>query len=233
MLVVSLDQAVPTERDWFHLVALSGEPGQRWVEGYRTPEHLDLMAGCLRALWLLRQRRIDEGRDLLLDLFNRLPTGEPSSSYSRILDRHYFPVLAFYHYLVEEYEQAERLLNLAHEAVREAVAEQRFLLPFADSCLDFGFQQMRISRNRHRWHEMWDRTERMRAIMEGREPLCVLEDGTTINLSTLRLFYGSLTLGKTEQGWIIHLLDPALCISRFHQISREIFTANSPVIPYP
>ncbi|HEV7507439.1 MAG TPA: hypothetical protein VGS07_21320 [Thermoanaerobaculia bacterium] len=191
------------------------------------------MTESLRALQLLRQRRIEEGRDLLFDLAERLPTVEPPSSFSCILERHYFPVLAFYHYRVEELDEAERLLDRAQKAVRDAITAQRFLLPFVDSCLDFGFQRVRIARNRRCWREMRLRTERVSAMMEDRENLCLLGDGSAVSLSTLRRFYGLLPLGETEQAWLADLLDPARCTAIFRQISLEIYCEICPAIPYP
>lgn len=218
------------QRDWFQLIALSGEPGKRWVAEYKTPQRIQLMNGALEAIGLLREFRIEQGRQVLLNLAGLVPTRKLTSSFSSILRRHYLPVLAFYHYRIEEFLQAEKLLDQAQEEVRNALQRRTFLLPFVDSCLDFEFQRARIARNQKRWHVMRDRLRRVQAMMEGREPFCILEDGTSVNMSMLRTFYDSIPLSGREQPWLINLLDPIVCSNTFRQISAEIYAATSPVI---
>jgi hypothetical protein len=221
------------QRDWFRLVALSGNPGRSWVEEYQTSERQALMMGCQQALDLLRHRKVEEGRELLFRLECCVPSEESPTSFLLVLERHYLPVLAFYHYLVEEFETAEKLLGQAQDAVREAIGQQSFLMPFVDSVLDFAFQRIRIARNRRHWQVMRRRVDHVKAMMEDREALCTLPDGRVISISGLRCFYASLNLGENEFSSLASLLDPALCAETFRRLIGEIYGKTSLIIPYP
>jgi hypothetical protein len=227
-------ERVQTKRDWFQLVALVGCAGRRWVEEYRSGERLEIMQETFRTLGLLRMCRLEEGKNLLDSIENRLERAATGSvSFLRVLERHYYPVLAYYHYCAENFDEAERLLALSESAVQEILEAEPFLLPFADSCLDFAFQRVRIARNRRWWTEMQWHLSIVQGMMEDRLPLCRLRNETAVHLSTLRTFYGSLPLGATERASLSNLLDPESCSRTFHRITAEICVLPGFVIPYP
>ena len=73
------------QRDWFQLIALSGEPGKRWVAEYKTPQRIQLMNGALEAIGLLREFRIEQGRQVS-NLAGLVPTRKLTSSFRQFCD---------------------------------------------------------------------------------------------------------------------------------------------------
>lgn len=220
--------------NWFHFIALSGEEGHEWVREYRQPERLALAGEISRALELLRKRQIDIARDLLQDL--EIPLREvvaPCETVHLVLDRIYYPVLAYYHYCVEDYDAAEEALETAGNALRRGILLRRFLMPLADSFIDFTFQRARIARSRHRWVDLQHHLALVGGMTEGRIPFCRLCDGTPIDLAALRSFYLSMPLTDEDRESASYVLQDGILQSIFETTAMEICCQIGLLIPYP
>lgn len=226
-------QIAQTRANWFHFIALSGEEGRRWVEQYQDPALMRLTQDVALALTKLREHQTETGRQLLRGAEPRLKlAGTLSPSIGFVAQRLYFPVLAYLEYCEGDFEAAERSLSQADSAVSAAIELHSFLLPLADSCLDFGIQRVRIARRRGLWLEMQQRTEVVWAMMEDRLPLCTLTDGRGIGFSALDEFYRSLPLKAEELEHLGHLLDHAQRLRYAERIVQNLYAIPAFVIPY-
>lgn len=226
-------QVAQTRANWFHFIALSGEEGRRWVERYQDPALMELTQNVALALTKLREQQVEAGRQILLGVEPRLElAGAFSPSIGFVAQRLYFPVLAYLEYCDGDFEAAELSLSRADVAVSAAIGLHSFLLPLADSCLDFGIQRVRIARRRGRWREMRQRTEMVWAIMEDRLPLCTLGDGRHIGFSALDEFYRSLSLTTEDLEDLGHLLDHGQRMRYAERIIQSLYAIPAFVIPY-
>ncbi|HEV7507438.1 MAG TPA: hypothetical protein VGS07_21315 [Thermoanaerobaculia bacterium] len=222
-------------RNWFSFVSAWSEDARRWVLDYRHSECWELMMDTFRSLELLRERRTDEGLAVLEEVHVRIgksPSLRPSLRC--VVQRYYHPVLAYAHYCREELDLAEQCLGRAQDSVAAAIGLERFLLPLADICLDFGYQRARIARSRRRWREVRGRLDDVGAMLEGRAPFCRLPaDGTGIMLDDLLAFYAAIPLDQEERASLADLLDPEVRSSTFQRTCAGIFALPDFVIPYP
>ena len=178
--------AEPRRYDWDSFVSRSGDEAREWLLTYERPEHAAIARGADQALALCLRRRFEPARALLTEAAERLAALQGSrASIVRVLERWIHGVSAYHDYAVEDYEPAQRQLDLAAEAVRAAVDQDRFLAPLAHHCHEFHLHHARIARNRRRWDEMARELGIVRAMVENREPLCVLGDGTRIDYAML------------------------------------------------
>jgi hypothetical protein len=221
------------DRDWFYFVARSGEEGRRWVEVYRQPEFRSIVEGTLRALALLRRNRLEEGAAVLEEIRPGVELSRTTSaSLFHVLERHYYPVLAYYHYRRDELREAEDCLDTAFLGLKRAVEIEPRLLPLVDSCLDFSFQHARIARNQRKWQAMREHLLAAGAMIEGTRPFFVLDDGTGIGISTLRGFYESLGLSEEESACLRYLAADELRMT-FEHLAAEVCRIPGLVLPYP
>ena len=219
--------------DWLHFVGRSSDEGRHWAEEYRQIQSMEELRD--RSLLLLRRRRFEEGYELLAQLGEGLRSAEGAErSIRSVLERWYYGVLGYYFYCVEEFDQAERAMVQAHDAVAAAIGERRFLLPLANHCHEFRLHRARIARNRCRWVEMRSHVEEVRGMIQGRLPFCVLHDGTEVRLPALRTFYTSIP-SFTEAEWVSvsHLLDDTALLRDFGQFVHGMYRVPGFVIPYP
>ena len=220
--------------NWFHFIALSGREGREWVQEYRQPEHLKLTEEISRALELLRKRQIDVAGDLLRKSEVSLAKIAPScESVLLVLERIYYPVLAYYHYCIDDFEAAEDALAAAGNALRRGVMLNRFLTPLVDSFIDFTFQRARIARNRRRWGEIQHHLESVRGMIEDKLPFCRLCDGTAIGLTALRSFYRAIPLTEEDRASVSYVLDDGVLQSVFETTATDIYCQIGLLIPYP
>lgn len=218
--------------NWLHYVTRSGEEGRRWAEEYRHPEILGADRLSVRAVHELRARHLSRGAALLEEMTERLRQLEVPLSIRHVLDRWYHGVVAYERYCREDFEGAWRSLDRANAAVAAAISLERVLLPLANHCHEFRLHQARISRNRRRWLEMRQDIESARAMIEGREPLCRLVDGTAIYIADLCAFFDSLALEDQEREDLAGLLDEKLRLSLFDRFVAELEIIPGFVIPY-
>jgi hypothetical protein len=218
--------------NWFHFITLSGDEGRRWVDEYRQPERRAVAGEISRALELLRKRQVVIAGDLLKQL--AAPLAEtPSVTVRLVLERMYHPVLAYYHYCAEDFDAAEEALEAACEALRKAILMSWFLVPLADSFIDFTFQRARIARNRRRWSELRCHLQTVHDMMHDRLPFCRLADGTAIDLTALRRFYGSIPLSDEDLASVSYVLEDEVLESMFELTAADIYCQIGLLIPYP
>lgn len=222
------------EPNWLYFVARSGEVGQQWAEEYSSAASRALLDAAFQALALLRRRQLEAGEARLRvakTLLRQLERAAPPTFLA--LQRWYYGALAYNHYCREDFEAAERVLDQAHAAVRDAIDAQRFLIPFARDCFDFTFQRCRISRSRRRWQELHHRLEITCDVVEGRRPYCVLRDGTLLDLAAVRRFYDSLpALTAEERESLRPVYDEDLRRQRFLREVHVLYAFSGLVVPY-
>jgi hypothetical protein len=192
------------------------------------------MNATFRAIEFLWEWRLQDGREILAAVESRLPLIEASSaSHYHVVARYYHPVLAYYHYCNEDLDTAERCLDRAQESVSAAIGYERFLVPLADICLDFGYQKARIARCRRQWRKMRERIDEVEAMLEDRAPFCILPDGMPIYLRNLLTFYISLPLSERELASLEDLLDLESRTRYFERTRQGLYVQPGFVIPYP
>lgn len=223
--------------DWLYFAARCGEEGLAWAEVYRRQRPLVRLSD--EALDLFRGRRIDEGRASLermaegLAALDAVPDGAPLSVRC-VLERWYQGTLGYYHYCCGEHDLAQQAMDAAHAAVSQAIARRRFLLPLANHCHEFCLHQARIARNRRGWQEMFARVEEAREMIEDRRPLCELEGGEEIFMSTLRRFFASLgELTQPERQALDLFFDETLRRRLFDRFVRRLYVIPGFAIAYP
>lgn len=233
-LPASSTPSVRAGRNWLSFVSLWSDEARRWVLDYRHSECWELVMATFRSLELLRERRTDEGIAVLEKVHIRIadiPGLRPSLRY--VVQRYYHPVLAYAHYCREELDLAEQCLGRAQESVGAAIGLERFLVPLADICLDFGYQRARIARSRRCWREMRRRLDDVGAMLAGQAAFCTLPDGTGVVLDDLLAFYATIPLNQEERASLADLLDPEIRGRTFQQTCAGIFVLPDFVIPYP
>lgn len=233
---MSLTDQIPSY-DFFHpevlsFVARGGSDGRRWVAEYERVGSTVLESSSNRALAWLREGRVEQGRELLAEVREGLDRLETDGSILRITSRWYYSVLAYCHYLARNLEAAEESLGKAHEAIREAIELDSFLLPFSHHCADFELQRARIDRNRRRWAAVRGHIRAVREMHEGTRPYCVLQDGRALDLTRLRAFYLRLALSPEDRRILRSLLDDSLRQFMVDRMIRSFFARLGPVIPY-
>jgi len=149
-----------------------------------------------------------------------------------VAQRLYYPVLAYLQYCEVNFDAAELSLSLADDAVREAIEVHDFLIPLADSGVDFSIQRIRMARRRRRWSEMRREIEILQDKIDDRMPLYALESGKGIYFSVLNDFYRSLPASTEDLEALRHLLDGGRRAGYADQIVQSLYAIPGFVIPY-
>jgi hypothetical protein len=217
--------------NWTYFIARSCPEGQALVKSISEADHAQFLNHQKCALMLLRKGRLESGLELLLR--DVLLLNSVEGVISHILHRYHLPVLAYYHYCKEEFDRADDLLDLALEHAQQAIDEQRFLLPMAESAIEFEMQRVRIARGRRRWVEMRDRLDMFEAEMSGKLPLCVLGDGVVISIINLKDYYESLALSQEEREKLAYILDDSYRSRTVRNIRDTMYCLPGFVIGYP
>jgi len=218
---------------WTHFVGLSCEQGGRWIEEYlRHAPVVDMNYECLV---LLKRRRFGEASEHLRRFRARVDAVEgPDLSVRAVLERWYQAVYGYYRYCLEEYEEAEQAMILAHDAVAEAIERQPCLLPMANHCHEFRLHRARIARNLRRWTEMQGHVDEVRAMFRGERPYCVLKDGRGIALPEIKRYYAALpALSEGEREAVAYVLDDDVRMRDFGRFVHELARLPGFVIVYP
>ncbi len=220
--------------NWFHFISLSGEPGRLWVESFMDPKYQEPRGEMIRALKILRQREIGRGLELLENIESCLhEMKDVPGSIFLVMERQFYPIKAFYHYLIEDYEGARRLLDRAQDSMAQAIGKRRFLIPMADCALDFGLQRIRIARNLRAWKEMKQLAQAVRDMIAGQRPFLILDDGTSIDYDAMIAFYASLPLSAEDRASIAQYDGNENRQRYFSSMIDSIFVLPGFVIPYP
>jgi hypothetical protein len=225
--------ASSTPWDWVHFASRTGEAGRAWVAEYRG------LLPCVRigdrGVELLHRHRYAEGR-ATLDEFARAidALGPIPSSMRSVMDRWYHGAIGYYFYSVGEFDRAVLSMQIADQAVVDAISETGFLTPMAIDCLEFCLHQARISRNRRDWPGLRAHLDRARAIALDREPLCRTREGHAISFSTLAEFYRSLEpLTPEEWDSARPWVDPEVRVALFDKFVRRLLRLPGFAIQYP
>jgi hypothetical protein len=217
--------------DWAHFIARSCAEGEALVKVMSLPENREFLSCQRKALMLLRRGNLEDGFELLIDSGGYLDL--ISGVLSHILNRHHLPVLAYYCYCKEDFGRAENLLDRALEHTRRAIDGQRFLLPLAESAIEFQTQRVRIAREERKWEEMRRRLDVLEGELRDQIPLFTLDDGTIIKVRELKSYYERLDLSDDERGRLVYILDDTYRSRTAERIRDKMFCLPGFVIGYP
>lgn len=218
---------------WLHFAGRSGEAGRAWVAEYQR--HAPFVDLSLDALALLRRRRLEEGHVSLEALAQALAGLEGVPATVRwVLNRWYHGVAAYYYYCIDDFDRARQAMNLAYEAVVDAISGADFLLLLAVHCHEFRLHLARIARNQRFWSDMHHHVELARAMMLDRIPLCRLRNGRSVFFSTLGEFFHSLEpLSPDERESIGGLVEEERRLPLFDKFVRRLHSLPGFAISYP
>ncbi|MEM1204209.1 MAG: hypothetical protein AAGN66_13345 [Acidobacteriota bacterium] len=220
--------------EWLRYVRLHSEAGARWQEEYSSPEILRLTDIPDRALKLLRCSKKEEADSLLASYLVDAEAARPRirNSIYWVLRRWYHSVKAYSVYLDDDYEGAKAHLLSAHGAVERAIEEEPALLPLADHCADFRFQNVRISRNRRRWDDLLEQAEALRSLARSELALCTVS-GKDIFITDLRDFLTSTPgIDAEEVAWLESLMSKDRRLRFIERHLADVFSIKGFVIPY-
>lgn len=178
---------------WYRLVQMYGDEGTRWVREYvQVNPHTDRI---MAAVPVLRRGGLCEGEAMLAESWaglSAIPWEDPSVE--AVAHRWYYGALGYAHYCRGEYEEADRVMALACDAMAQAVGRHRFLLVVVDEVVELVLHRARVARNRHRWAEMDAHVRAARGMRDGTVPYAVLEDGREVWLRDVQAFLDELPL---------------------------------------
>ncbi len=225
------------EAGWRELIPLYGERGRSWMEHYRRPLSLGLEELGVAALGALRRGQLEFGRAQLAELERGLPglaelDGLPLSV-RHIHDRWYHGVLAYHEYAAGRPKEAEGCLQAAFEAVRAAIAQDEFLILFANHCQEFRLHQARIARSRNDWRDVKRYVHEAARMIGDETPLCVLEDGRPIFLADMQRFCEALPRPAGTPPYLRPVFDRDEHRRLFESFVEGIYMLPGLVILYP
>jgi hypothetical protein len=223
-----------TQYDWAAMIAASGAEGRAWLDSYRRDQG-SITLWVRESLGLLRDRRIDEGFELLRRARAQwLPLRALSPAVFYILGRFYYGGIAYYSYCAGDFVQAERRMRRAQWSIAQAVSIAPFLLPFTALCMDVPLKLVQVARARHRWAEMKEKVAEVREITADRQPLCTLRDGTAVYHASVGEHLRSLSgLDKSNDEAVQYLQDPEFRREVIDRMLCGLYLLPGFLIPYP
>lgn len=225
------------EPGWRELIPLCGERGRAWMEHYRRPLSLALEELGIAALGALRRGQLELGRAQLAELERGLnglaELGGLPLSVRHIHDRWYHGVLAYHEYAAGRPKEAEDCLQAAFDAVRAAIAEDGFLILFANHCQEFRLHQARIARSRNDWRDVRRYVHEAARMIGDEAPLCVLADGRPIFLADMQRFCEALPRPAGTPPYLLTVFDRAEHRRLFDSFVEGIYMVPGLVLIYP
>ena len=117
--------------------------------------------------------------------------------------------------------------------MRQAIEGRPFLLPYAMRCYELWSHRLRIARAQRLWSELSRRVEITRRMVEGEAPLCVLGDGTAVDIAAVKAFYARFEdLTERESLPLRRVVDGETRRRHFLSILSEVYAVPGFVIPY-
>jgi len=234
-----ISQALLREHDgWLHFASLSGERGRLWVEEIRRPETFEIVGTAGSALPLFHRRELEKGRRLLEEAGTRLRSLRDAGvrpSILAALDQIYYPLLAYYHYVTEDFALAGQDLDRADQAIATAIDLEPFLLPLAFRCSELELHRARIARNQRRWDEMRLHLDKaLGMVVHESCPLCVRPSGAAVTLAEVKDFFRGLPqAGQEMETFARQLTDDAVRHRLFDHFVLGVYALPGFVISYP
>lgn len=217
----------------FDYLAYCGSEASCWLESLRATEGVD--SHLRDAIQLLRRHDLAAGRQALAAADEQL-CGQDlcSSSIRHHVSRQYWTVVAYASYLEGGLADALYALDRAEVSLKLSLQNHDFLVPLALDSVDFAVQRARIARRENRWIDAKTYVETVRNMFGDREPFCLLDNGISIFLSTIRDFLENLPATEQQKRTLqedlaARILD-GTAIARMEEL---IFHLPGLVIPYP
>jgi hypothetical protein len=220
---------------WEHFVARSGDEGSRWVADYVQAGCDKLKEQTEQAVHLLRSRQIQEGGDLLAETWATIRRIAPDRPDLRaVTNRWYFTAIAYYHYVIADFESAAADVNLAQEALETAIRAAPIILPFAHHRVGIQILHLAIARDQRRWDQMRHHVEIIRQLSDDLLPLCRLEDGAPIYFATIDRYIRALpSLSLEESRFVDGLFNKEYRRRHMGSLLRQFYALPGLVIPDP
>lgn len=205
---------------WYHFVPRSGPEGAAWYEQYQASGCEAVAMQLDTGVAMMRKRQVNEGKALLDESYLRLKQLErqslPRSIYG-VAEEGYWGGLAYYHYHVEDFEQARHALDAAQQVLRETISEAPFLKTFATRCHDLRLHYARVARGLRQWQDMWLFIQQARQMVRSERPLCEAGWGAVYMDDALAFFRSAQPGNAVEQEALGYLLDQEKFLSTFEQ----------------
>jgi hypothetical protein len=217
---------------WYRLVQMCGDEGTRWMRDYvRVNPHTDRI---MAAVPVLRRGDLCGGESMLAEAWEGLsavPWDDPSVQ--AVAERWYYGALGYAHYCRGDYDEADRVMARACDAMAQALGQKRFLLVIADEVVELVLHRARIARNRHRWDEMREHVEAARGMRDGTRPYYALEDGRSVWLHDVQAFLDELPLPDDARPVRPHLQREAERRQDTERCVRDVLRLPGMIIHYP
>jgi hypothetical protein len=218
-----------------YFVARLGGEAEEWAVEYTRPEHVELMALTEQGVRALRARRIEEGSRALqrAESILRATSGTVSQEVHLLLGRWYYQALAYYFYAREDFAGADAALDHGEELVRRAIQGRPFLVPYAMRCYELWCHRLRLARAQRLWPELSRRVEITRRMVEGEGPLCVLDDGTAVDIAAVKAFYARFEdLDEREARPLRRVVNDESRRRHLLSVLSDVYAVPGFVIPY-
>ena len=219
--------------DVIEFVSLNGETGKNWASIFESSGCSELMRrtqGALKKMWA---GQLDEARRTLHEVEDALEEADVPRSQVLLLGRWLHGVMAYLHYMSQDFELAEEALKTAELSVRDSIVAEPILVSLAAHCADLRTQSARLARRRRRWTDMHHRLEEARGMYVGTVPFCELPDGTAITTETLLEHLVGLPMAPEKKDIIAELFDPTGADAALVRFERHMYVLPGLVTAYP
>lgn len=219
---------------WYYFIPRSGPAGRRWLEEYHCPESLGLGQKMDDALNLMRSQRIPEGFRELQDCRDEIDrlARRWSPPVTTVFNRWYLSTLAYYLYLIREYEAAEEALAQTVAAIESAIREAPFLVVLASACCELRLHMARIARNSRHWDEMKRHIELGQLMVRDEYPLCRVA-GKDVKFVDVDSFHQSIEPENDEERHALaQLLDKDSRQKGYTAAIRSVGVLPNVVVPF-
>lgn len=220
---------------WYHFVPRSSPEGAAWYEQYKASGCEDIAILFDTGVAMMRKRQVAEGKALLDKGYRQLEeTGRrhlPRSVYG-VAEEGYWSGIAYYHYHVEQFEQARQALDSAQRIVNAAISEAPFLSTFATRCHDLCLHDARVSRGLRQWRDMWSFIQQAREMVRGERPLCQPSWGSIYMEDALSFFRAVEPENDVEREALGYLLDEEKSLTAFEQRALGATLIPTAIIPW-
>lgn len=219
---------------WFYFIPRTGPAGRDWFDEYRSSSCMTLGQTLDDALNLMREREISSGYRLLQECRDGVDriTSRSSQAVSLVLRRWYLSTLAFYHYLVKDFDAASRSLKDTVAAIEAAIEEAPFLVVLASACCELRLHEARIARYARRWADMRRHIELGRSMIRGDHPLCTA-GGEGIRFSEIDRFHRSIVPQSAEEAEALELLlNRSARVNGYESAIRSVGVVPGVVVPF-
>ncbi|MEM1205217.1 MAG: hypothetical protein AAGN66_18450 [Acidobacteriota bacterium] len=219
---------------WYYFISRVSRAGSEWFQEYSSSASMTLGQHLDDALNLMRDQEISKGYHLLQECCEGVDRVSESHSeaVSLVLRRWYLSTLAFYYYLVKDFEAASQTLKATVSAIESAIEEAPFLVVLASACCELRLHEARIARYARRWNELHRHVELGRRMVRSDHPLCVVGD-QAVRFTDIDRFHQSIIAENAEERHALELLlNREARVNGYESAIRSVEIVPNVVVPY-